>query len=219
MAESARSLPTGSSASIAALRRIVVVLIQWIYPVVEAAYSSTICSNDVRRWKKVHRWPQRLKYSTCKNCKMWTDTSGIIGVGYEGHDIDSFLQSLHPWKIDVLVDVRLNAISRKPGFSKKSLALALAGSDIRYEHFRGLGNPRDNRDGFAAPGTPAAETARERYRKLLAEDGPRTAIRNLAELAQSQHVALLCFEASEQCCHRRLVLDAVNEELSALARA
>lgn len=149
---------------------------------------------------------------------MWTATGGIIGIGYEGHDLDSFLKHLQPWKIDVLVDVRLNPISRKRGFSKKALSLAMGEAGIQYEHCRSLGNPKDNRDGFWTPGTVAADAAHERYRALLIGEEASTAVTELAELAQSNHVALLCFESSELCCHRRLVLDAVNEELS-LARA
>jgi uncharacterized protein (DUF488 family) len=148
---------------------------------------------------------------------MWTDTSGIIGVGYEGHDISSFIDYLQPWKIDVLVDVRLNAISRKKGFSKTALSSALAEAGIRYEHLPILGNPKDNRGGFWAPGTNAAVQAHEKYRELLLADSPHAAVQYLAQLAATEHVALLCFEASEACCHRRLVLEAVTAEAAALA--
>jgi uncharacterized protein (DUF488 family) len=148
---------------------------------------------------------------------MWTETSGIIGVGYEGHDISSFIHYLQPWKIDVVVDVRLNAISRKKGFSKTALSVALAEAGIRYEHLPVLGNPKDNRDGFWAPGTSASGQAHARYRELLLADSAHAAIDYLAQLAEAEHVALLCFEASEACCHRRLVLEAVSAEAAALA--
>lgn len=148
---------------------------------------------------------------------MWTETSGIIGVGYEGHDISSFIHHLQPWKIDVLVDVRLNAISRKKGFSKTALASALAEVGIRYEHLPVLGNPKDNRDGFWAPGTNAAVQAHDKYRELLLSDSAQAAVHYLAQRAADEHVALLCFEASEACCHRRLVLEAVSAETAALA--
>lgn len=149
---------------------------------------------------------------------MWTETSGIIGVGYEGHDISSFIHHLRPWRIDVLVDVRLNAISRKKGFSKTALSAALAEAGIRYEHLPVLGNPKDNRDGFLASGTTTASVqAHARYRELLLADSAHAAIHYLAQLAEGEHVALLCFEASEACCHRRLVLEAVSAKAAALA--
>ena len=150
---------------------------------------------------------------------MWTETSGIIGVGYEGHDISSFINYLQPWKIDVLVDVRLNAISRKRGFSKTALSSALSEAGIRYEHLPVLGNPKDNRDGFWAPGTSAASLAHAKYRDLLLAESAHAAIHYLAELSTKEHVALLCFEASEACCHRRLVLEAVAAEAAALTHS
>lgn len=150
---------------------------------------------------------------------MRTETSEIIGVGYEGHDISSFLRHLLPQKVDVLVDVRLNAISRKKGFSKKALSSALAEAGIRYEHLPVLGNPKDNRDGFWSPGTNAAMLAQKKYRELLLADSAHAAIRYLAQLAATEQVALLCFEGSEACCHRRLVLEAVRAEALALARS
>lgn len=150
---------------------------------------------------------------------MWTENSGIIGVGYEGHDISSFIGHLQPWKIDVLVDVRLNAISRKKGFSKTALASALAEAGIRYEHLPVLGNPKDNRDGFWSPGTKEAARAHKKYRELLEQETAAEALNYLAQLAGTAHVALLCFEASQACCHRRLILEAVDAEAAVLAGA
>jgi uncharacterized protein (DUF488 family) len=150
---------------------------------------------------------------------MWTEKSGIAGVGYEGHDLASFLEYLKPWDVDVLVDVRLNAISRKKGFSKTGLSLALAAAGIRYLHFPALGNPKDNRDGFWAPGTSKAVQAHERYRELLGTEIARAAIDSVACLAVNERVVLLCFEASELCCHRRLILEAVETRLATLTHS
>ena len=50
--------------------------------------------------------------------------------------------------MSVLVDVRLNAVSRKSGFSKKRLTQALKDAGIEYVHEKDLGNPQDNRDSF-----------------------------------------------------------------------
>ncbi|WP_022894774.1 DUF488 domain-containing protein [Agromyces subbeticus] len=47
--------------------------------------------------------------------------------------------------VTALVDVRLNALSRKHGFSKKSLAEGLAGYGITYLHRPQLGNPCDEK--------------------------------------------------------------------------
>lgn len=145
---------------------------------------------------------------------MWTETSGVIGVGYEGKDIASFVRELTAWKIGTVVDVRLNPISRKKGFSKRALTEALADAAIAYTHMPRLGNPKDNREGFGAPGTAAAKAAGARYQALLDSEEAATGIIDLTNLAAEQRVAVLCFEASEVCCHRKYVLARIKERLS-----
>lgn len=141
---------------------------------------------------------------------MATQTNGIMGIGYEGQDLTSFLAALKVWGTSTLVDVRLNPISRKKGFSKRALTEALAAEGVDYIHMPKLGNPKDNREGFADPRSDAGKAAHARFRELLQTDDALYAIDQLAELSESQNVVLLCFEASELCCHRSLVLDAVK---------
>ncbi|NMR29107.1 DUF488 domain-containing protein [Arthrobacter sp. SF27] len=143
---------------------------------------------------------------------MWNERSGIIGVGYEGSDMESFLNGLVGWGVNTLVDVRLNAISRKKGFSKRALKEGLAQAGISYLHLPALGNPKDNRDGFASPGG-ADNAAHARYKELLQTGQAQEALRELADLATQERVAVLCFEASELGCHRRFVLDAVKQSM------
>lgn len=141
---------------------------------------------------------------------MWSDSNGIMGVGYEGQDLDSFINGLRSWGVDVVADVRLNAISRKKGFSKKALTAALAEAGIEYIHLPELGNPKDNRAGFWEPGTAAARAAHARYSHAVAGEAGVTAIDRLVDEASRRRVAVLCFEQSERCCHRSLVLEAVK---------
>ena len=147
---------------------------------------------------------------------MWTEASGVIGTGYEGKDITAFLEELAVWKIKTVVDVRLNPISRKKGFSKRALTGALSEAGIHYMHMPALGNPKDNREGFWLPGTPASKLASERFESLLDSDAASEKIIELTDLAAQQRVAVLCFEASELCCHRKHVLARVKEHLAAL---
>lgn len=150
---------------------------------------------------------------------MWSGCSGLIGVGYEGQDIDTFVRGLEARGVDVVVDVRLNAISRKKGFSKKALRAALDEAGIGYRHMPILGNPRSNRDGFRAPGTDEARSAHDNYRRLLQEELQSGAIDDLAHAALTNHVAVMCFEASERCCHRSLVIEAVERRITQLQLA
>lgn len=55
---------------------------------------------------------------------------GLYTIGYEGLDLDAFLNKLLKAHIAVLCDVRRNAFSMKYGFSKKQLQHACAGVGI-----------------------------------------------------------------------------------------
>lgn len=132
--------------------------------------------------------------------------SGIVGVGYEGLHLDEFLRDLVDRKVQTVVDVRLTPISRKPGFSKRALAAALEEVNIQYEHLRVLGNPKDNRAGFYGRPTEV-EAARDHFRLLLQGDSVDAALNHIEQLHRDGRVALLCFEADEQRCHRHVVLE------------
>ncbi|TBN56005.1 DUF488 domain-containing protein [Glaciihabitans arcticus] len=144
---------------------------------------------------------------------MWDESAGIIGIGYEGASVEDLTSQLIGWGVTVLVDVRLNAISRKPGFSKKRLSELMVANNISYLHLPQLGNPRDNRAGYAETSTPEGEQARARFSQLLGTPDAVAAVNMLASLARTTHVAVLCFEKSELACHRHEVLAEVRRAL------
>lgn len=135
--------------------------------------------------------------------------NNIIGIGYEGVSIDELVLTLKERKVTTLVDVRLNAISRKPGFSKKRLEGAVTAAGIKYEHLRTLGNPKDNRAGFYSTNPDEKAAASSRYHEILEREEGRGALARICELAAGGTVALLCFECDEGKCHRRLILRAL----------
>lgn len=132
----------------------------------------------------------------------------LVSIGYEGRDIDEFVAELAARDVDVLADVRLNAISRRRGFSKTALRTALAAAGIEYRHLRELGNPRENRPLFSGP---RLELGRATYRStvLQTEAGAR-ALAELRALAAEHCVAVMCVERDESRCHRKVVLDALR---------
>ena len=138
-------------------------------------------------------------------------TKTIVSVGYEQRDIDEFVRLLRAERVDLLVDVRLNAISRKPGFSKTALAAALGEVGIEYRHERVLGNPKPNRDPFRR----GEDTARRRYEDHL-RDHAGALCEELVELAASMRIALLCFERDHAACHRSSITAAARLEDSAI---
>ena len=138
--------------------------------------------------------------------------AGVVGVGYEGRDAEQFVHELVTAGVGVVVDVRLTPISRKRGFSKRALAENLEAAGIRYEHLRALGNPKDNRAGFAGE-DDELRAALDRYSALLGAADAVAALDRVAELAVSNRVAVLCFEAHDHRCHRQVVLSQVDEQL------
>ncbi len=133
----------------------------------------------------------------------------MIGIGYEGLIVDQVVAQLQAEGVDVLVDVRMTPLSRKPGFSKRALSEALSAAGIRYVHDRRLGNPKDNRAAYGDASSDAGATARARYRELITSGDGADAVRDLAALSEEHTVAVLCFEADQTHCHREQVIAAV----------
>lgn len=134
----------------------------------------------------------------------------ISGIGYEGLTLDAFISKLRIRGIHTLVDVRLNAISRKRGFSKRALAEALGEAGIAYVHLAALGNQRDNRAGYGDLTSDRANEVRDRFRRQLQSEAATTAMQQVADLAQAGEVVLFCYEQDEQHCHREQVLEQVR---------
>ena len=136
--------------------------------------------------------------------------STVLGVGYEGQTLDTFISRMRIRGVEAVVDVRLNAISRKRGFSKTALSDALQAADIEYVHMPALGNHRDNRDGYAMTDTVEAHQARNQFRDALTSAAAESALNVLASLAKDRTIALFCFEADEDHCHRQQVREALT---------
>ena len=126
----------------------------------------------------------------------------VVTIGYEGRQLDELIAELEDRRVEVVFDVRENAISRKPGFSKRRLGDALSVAGIDYQHLPSLGNPRSNRDAFRA-GEPAA---RDVFLRHL-DPGGRPALDEIAGAARSRIVALMCFERDHATCHRSCIAD------------
>jgi uncharacterized protein (DUF488 family) len=136
----------------------------------------------------------------------------IYSVGYEGLSLDALVDRLAGSRVTTVVDVRLNPISRRPGFSRKRLEAALNAAGIDYVHEKALGNPPENRDSFRS-GDGA--DGRKRMREILA-NGARDALQRIVELASDGRIALLCVEREPHRCHRDVITDAAVEKNPAI---
>lgn len=135
----------------------------------------------------------------------------LATIGYEGASMQSFLRALTEAKVELLVDIRAVASSRRPGFSKNALADNLRGAGIDYLQLRGLGTPAEGRAAVRA-GRPA-EMERI-YAEHLQTAEAQDQLATLVEVVRGgKRACLLCYEADASHCHRRLVADAVAAEL------
>jgi uncharacterized protein (DUF488 family) len=127
----------------------------------------------------------------------------IFTIGYEHATVAGFQDALREAKIDLLVDVRAVASSRRPGFAKTALAASSNAVGAEYLHLRALGTPADGR-AEARAGRP--EEMKKIFRAQLATDEAQEQLAEVADLVnQGRRVALLCLEADAQACHRSIV--------------
>ncbi len=139
------------------------------------------------------------------------DTSPcLFTIGYEGLSVDAYLNLLVSNNIATLVDVRKNPISMKYGFSKTMLAESAKVAGISYIHISDLGIPSDLRKNLTSPAAyqklfdfyslhilPEQQEALERLKGIINDDG---------------RVAITCFEADHQFCHRHKVTEYLKNE-------
>ena len=134
-------------------------------------------------------------------------TGRIYSVGYEGLEVKELVRHLVSSKVTLVVDVRLNPVSRRPGFSRKALSAKLEEAGVSYRHEPDLGNPRENRDSFRRGD---GEEGRRRMRAQL-DNGSGPALMRLIEDARGSRVAVLCVEREGLRCHRKVITDKVSE--------
>jgi uncharacterized protein (DUF488 family) len=134
----------------------------------------------------------------------------LATIGYETSTQDEVIDKLQRADVEVLIDVRAVAASRRAGFSKRVLAASLEAAGIDYLHLRQLGTPK--------PGRDAAHKGRIAEMHAIYEDHLRDPAAQL-ELAQAREIvrerktALLCYEADAGRCHRAIVARRISDEL------
>jgi uncharacterized protein (DUF488 family) len=133
----------------------------------------------------------------------------LLTIGYEGCTIDDVLIALREARVDLLIDVRAVAVSRKPGFSKRQLAAGLSQAGIDYVHLQRLGTPKPGRDAVRA-GHP--ERMVPIFNAHMETPEAQWALSEAKSLAAERRCCLLCFERDHRNCHRHLVAEMVMAE-------
>jgi uncharacterized protein (DUF488 family) len=131
----------------------------------------------------------------------------IFTIGYEGTTMADFLAALKGAGVERVIDVRALPLSRRPGFSKSSLAASLLEVGVGYVHLKALGTPKLGRD---AAKKGDRKTLEEVYAGQLELPEAQAQAAQMLDLAAEKPSALLCFERDPCVCHRTLLLDAVG---------
>jgi uncharacterized protein (DUF488 family) len=132
----------------------------------------------------------------------------LATIGYEAATQAEVIGKLKAAAVEVVIDVRAVAASRRAGFSKTLLAASLADAGIDYLHFRDLGTPKPGRE--AARKGHVAEM-QEIFEVHLAEPAAQLQLAQATEIAQERKTALLCYEADAAGCHRRIVAERIRD--------
>jgi uncharacterized protein (DUF488 family) len=130
----------------------------------------------------------------------------IFTIGYEGTTVSEFLAALKQAGVQLVIDVRALPLSRRPGFSKTPLRLALEEAGIEYVHLKALGTPSEGRTAARAgrhDDMMRVYTGQLELPEAIAQSA------QMLELAAEKPSALLCMEREPAHCHRTLLLDMV----------
>lgn len=130
-------------------------------------------------------------------------------IGYEGTSFENYLNRLIRNNVTLLCDVRKNPISRKYGFSQKTLSETLKNLDIDYIHMPALGIVSDKRKILNSQ----ADYNRlfDEYEKTILKAN-NDALQHLHTLVlKHNRVAITCFEAEVCMCHRGSVAKALEK--------
>ncbi len=129
-------------------------------------------------------------------------------IGYEGLSPEAYINLLLQNKVRLLVDVRKNAYSQKYGFSKTELRENLGLVGIEYIHLPELGIISEKRKEL---------NYEQDYADLFVEYEQTTLKNSQNELAKLQSllekkrcIAITCFEADHNHCHRSRVANALK---------
>lgn len=127
-------------------------------------------------------------------------------IGHSTRPWDEFVAMLDEAGIEVLVDVRRFAGSRRnPQYSRDAMPAALAAVGIRYWALPGLGGRRKAEP--ESPNTAWRVEAFRAYADYMASSDYIAARQSLMAGALLRRTCVMCAEAVWWRCHRRLVAD------------
>jgi uncharacterized protein (DUF488 family) len=136
----------------------------------------------------------------------------IATIGYEQAPLGEVLGRLNDAGVELLIDVRAVAASRRAGFSKTLLASSLEDVGIGYRHLRDLGTPKAGRIAARSGRTWEMQAI---FNAHMHTDAAQSALLQAIAETRRKRVCLLCYEQDWRCCHRSIVADLIVGETGA----
>jgi uncharacterized protein (DUF488 family) len=136
----------------------------------------------------------------------------LFTIGYEMAKPAAVFDELKHAKIDLLVDVRAVAASRRPGFSKRQLSASLDDAGIGYIHLQKLGTPAEGRAAARSGDTNALWRIYDKHIKTASAQTELGGL--LAMIKSGKRLALLCYCRDPKTCHRSRIVANLKRRLT-----
>lgn len=133
----------------------------------------------------------------------------LFTIGYEQAKPAAVLRELKRTRVDLLVDTRAVAASRRPGFSKRRLAASLDEAGIAYLHLQKLGTPAEGRQAARAGDLDTLWRIYDAHIKTA--DAHEALDELLALIKSGKRIALLCYCRDPKACHRSRIVANVKK--------
>jgi len=133
----------------------------------------------------------------------------LFTIGYEGVSLEKYLQKLLLNNVNLLVDVRKNALSMKFGFSKSLLTRYCNSLGIEYIHIPEVGINSDKRQELETQAD--YDRLFKTYRETTLTETAKEQTQILELLKKYKRIALTCFEADSCQCHRTHLANAIKK--------
>jgi uncharacterized protein (DUF488 family) len=131
-------------------------------------------------------------------------------IGYETSTLGAVIDKLAAAGVEIVIDVRAVAASRRAGFSKTLLSGSLKEAGIDYLHLRQLGTPKPGREAARAGRIDEMHAI---FNAHMEEPAAQMELAYATEIAGQRRAALLCYEDDACGCHRSILARSIRDKI------
>lgn len=164
---------------------------------------------EIREYVYKNYTDYTIKSEIIPHAKTENTSAGIFTIGYEGRDIDSFLNTLIKNEINLLIDVRKNPFSMNFSFTKNKLKNYLEKTGIEYIHIPELGIDGELRENLFTINDYQNLFKKYEATTLVQQ---REQVLRIIKLSENHRVVLMCFEANRNMCHRGVIAENIENQ-------